>query len=270
MYGSLVAGLFECLLDDRMILQIMIRLSRREKGKAMHQAPLTGVVSRYLDSFLWQDWLKLPASLSGDGTALINLLLLLLISGVSGAIVFACFCYYSRGVPVDRPMDSSLIPASILAALIFYQTASWPAFSILMVAFLGFIHYRTLVKDLTDVLFVFWSILSGVFIGIGFAIPALGANVILGLVLIFIIHRRSARLYYLLLLRFEPKVAASLMETVRMMHGRIRTQYEKNGLIDMTVEVGLRYVSMETVDRIAAMDGVHRAVMVSNDFDIPC
>lgn len=222
-------------------------------------------INPFLQNISWSSWFKLPSTLTPEEASVINLLLILLAAGLGGTIVFACCRYYYRGVPISRQMDTSLIPASVLAALIFYQSSSWPALSILLVAVLGFVHYRTVIKDMTDVLFVFWSILSGIFFGIGFPLPTLALDAAIAIGMGIYVNRRSSQLVYLLIIRYDPHIAKQLMETLQLLHGKVRSQFERNGLIDMTVEVRLRYISMAIVDSIAAMEGVHNAIMVSND-----
>ncbi len=218
------------------------------------------------ESFNWQSWISLPASLPQAGASLVNLALILLAAAVGGAIIFAGFRFYFRGVPISHQLEASLVPATVLATLFFYQSGDWPGLPILLVAVLGFIHFRTVVKDMTDSLFAFWTILSGIFIGAGFPLPTLAADAILAISLIIYVSRRSAQVTYLLLLRYDPKIAGhQMMDTIKHLHGRIRSQFEKNGLTDLTVEVRLCYINMETIDRIAAMTGVHTAILVGND-----
>ena len=218
-----------------------------------------------LDGDSWGGWFKLPEAMTGEQAVLVKLLLNLLASAIGGLLIFACCRLYYRGVPISHQLDASLIPASVLSALIFYGTGTTPGLSILLVVVMGVVHFRTVIKDFADVLFVFWAILSGIFIGAGLPLEVLIADgAITGVIFLFV-NRRASQLVYLLLIRYDPRAAGELMPTLQLLHGKIRSQFEKNGLIDLTVEVRLRYVSLAIVDRIAAMDGVHNAVMVSSD-----
>jgi hypothetical protein len=212
-----------------------------------------------LQKITWNSWFRLPAGLSGTDAAILNVILLFLASGLGGLIIFAFCRYYYRGVPISHQLDASLIPAAVISTLIFYQAGTWPALSILMVATLAIVHFRTVIKDMTDVIFVFWAVLSGIFTGAGFPLPTLVLDAAIALISLILISRRSFRLIYLLI------IAGQLIPALQPLHGKIRSQFEKNGLIDLTIEVRLRFISLEIVDRIAAMDGVQNAVMVSND-----
>ncbi len=213
----------------------------------------------------WNTWIRLPSTLSREHAAWLDLILILLASAVGGIIIFAFCRYYYRGVPITSYLDTSLIPASVLSTLIFYQSSGWPALPVCLVAVLGFVHFRTVINDPIDVTFVFWTILSGLLIGAGFPLPVLLLDVLISLVGLIWTGRRSSRLVYLLIIRYEPRIGESLMKMLQPLHGKVRSQFERNGLIDLSVEVRLRYISLSLVDKITAMEGVHNAVMVSND-----
>lgn len=226
---------------------------------------LSRMASSAAQKWSWDSWLRLPATLSREHAALLNLVLILLASAIGGLMIFAFCRYYYRGVPIMNNLDSSLIPASVLSTLIFYQSGGLPGLSILLVAVLGFIHFRSVIKDFIDVSFVFWSIISGLLIGAGYPLPVLLVDGLIVLAGLLLTNHRSSRLIYLLIIRYDPQIANQLMQILQPLHGKIRSQFAKNGLIDLTIEVRLRYISLAIVDRIAAMEGVHNAVMVSND-----
>ena len=197
-------------------------------------------------------------------------LLVLLLASLVGVLIIFFYCrYYFRGVPISRTLDVSLIPAGLLATIIFRQSADWPGISLMMIIIFGFIHFRSVVKDTTDVLFVLWAIVSGLFIGAGYAIPTLVADVVIGMGGMIMVWRRSARVTYLLLVRYESKIAESLMDILRPLHGRIRSQINRNGMIDLTIEIHLHYINLTLVDKLNAMAGVHNAVMINNEGNDP-
>ncbi len=213
----------------------------------------------------WSSWIKLPAAISPDQAALVNLILILAASAVGGLIIFACCRYYYRGVPISRQLDVSLVPAAMLATLIFYQSGPRPGLSILLIVILAYIHFRTVIQEMDDMIFVFWAVMSGIFIGAGLPLPTLFLDSILSVIGVIIVSRRGTKMVYLLIIRYETGIAGELMPILQPLHGKVRSQYEKNGLIDLTIEVKLRYISLALVDHIASLDGVYNAVMVSNN-----
>lgn len=228
---------------------------------------LAAQVSERIDFFArWLDSLRLADVLSSEQLTWLHLFGLLLISAVSGGVIYAFSRFYYRGITAIHQTDNSLIPASVLATLVFYQAAPWPGLSILMVAILAFVHYRTVIKDLTDVTFIFWAILSGLFIGLGFFWQIPAANFILAAIATVAILVRDRRHIYLILIRCRPEVADRLFASLQPLEAKLKSRSEKEGQIDLTVAVPLRNISIAVIDTIAAMDGVHSAVMINSQF----
>lgn len=219
-----------------------------------------------LDEWLHLNWLvSLPVSGYGALQALIDLVAVLFFAAVGGAIIFLLCRYYYRGVPISHFLDVSLIPSSVLAALILYQAGVWPGLSILLIIIFSVIHFRSVIKDTTDMLFVSWTLLSGLLIGAGYVWPILIADLVGALIGLIWISLRAARHIYLLLIRYDSSIACQLLQTLQPFHGHIRFQAEKNGLTDLTMEINLRYVNLSLLERINSMEGVHNAVMVSHE-----
>jgi len=194
-----------------------------------------------------------------------NLFLLLLASGLGGLIIFANCRLYYRGVPISHQLDGSLIPATMISTLIFVQAGPWPAISILLVVILSVVHFRTVIKDMTDMIFVFWAVAAGVLTGAGIPLQTLVLDGVGTLICLIIISRHGAHLFGLLMVRYEPRSSNELMPILQQLHGKIRSQIEVDGLIDLSIEVHLRDIDLAIINHIAAIEGVKNAFMVSND-----
>lgn len=222
------------------------------------------MTGRVDDFARWLGNLQTSELLSSEQLTWMHLFGLLLISAVSGTVIFIFCRFYYRGIPVEHGADNSLIPVSVLATLVFYQAAPWPGLSILMIAILAFVHYRTVIKDLTDVTFVFWAILSGLFIGLGFFWQVLSANILLAGLGMILIHLRNRRHIFLILIRCRADVLQSLLAALEPLDYVLVKKTERDGQLDLTVEVPLRNINIAIIDSIAAMEGVHSAVMLNN------
>lgn len=194
-----------------------------------------------------------------------NLFLLLLASGLGGLIIFANCRLYYRGVPISHQLDGSLIPATMISTLIFVQAGPWPALSILLVVILSVVHFRSVIKDMTDMIFVFWAVAAGVMTGAGIPLQTLVMDVAGTLICLIIISRHGSQMLGLLMVRYEPRISNELMPILQQLKGKIRSQIEVDGLIDLSIEVHLRDIDLATINRIAAIEGVKNAFMISND-----
>ena len=216
---------------------------------------------------LWTGLLFLPAIVSPDKSPALYLILVLCASALGGAMVysFAHFYYRDMADVQPQPLTVSLLPATFLTTLIVYQSGQWPGLSILMISVLAIIHFRTTIHGTTDLLFVFWAVLSGVLIAIGFVLPVLLLNGLICLAGFFLVNRRLSRTQYRLIVRFEQAALSRLEPVLASLNGQEVSRKEQDGVIDLVLEVSLREVSLPVVDRIAAMPGVQRATMITTN-----
>ena len=200
-----------------------------------------------------------------EGETWFGLFTLLVYAALSSlAVYFVCRVYFAD-IPQDRPLSGSLVPAAVLTTLIYYQNSMLPGLSILMIAILAFIHYRSVIKDMTDVAFVFWTVLTGLLIGAGLTWPVLLANVLIAAGTLGWLRFRTGRQGYLLLIRYKLEAAEAVFERLKPMKGDIHSQHEQEGMVDLAIEVKLCNISLDQVDQIAGTEGVESAVMVSRD-----
>ena len=204
-----------------------------------------------------------------DAQSWMDLAMLLLASLVGAFLVYLSSRLYYRGYASNTRLELSLIPAGLLATLLYQQTTDWPGFTLTLIIVLSIIHFRSVVRDSTDVLFVLWAILSGLFIGAGYPFPVLAVDGVLTIGGIVLARRRSSRITYLLLVRYSPSASEPLMAILRPLHGVMISQIERGGMISMTIEIPLRSVNLALVDTINAIDGVHHVVMVNHEGNDP-
>ena len=228
------------------------------------------LVTKVLDN---PAWLDNPALLDTqawlDTQSWLDLAILMIASLVGVIMIYLACRYYYRGVSTSQRLELSLIPAGLLATLIFQQSAGWPGFSLTMIIVLSIIHFRSVIKDKTDALFVLWAILSGLFVGAGYPIQVLAADLVISLGGVLLAQQRSLRITYLLLIRYESRAAIPLLDVLRPLHGTVVSQADRNGLISMTIEIPLRFINLTLVDTINAIEGVQHAVMVNHEGNDP-
>ncbi len=216
---------------------------------------------------LWTGLLFLPALVSPDQSPALYLILIMGASALAGVLVYSFSYFYYRDMTgmQTQPLTISLLPVTFLTTLIVYQAGQWPGLSILMISALAIIHFRTAIHGTNDLLFVFWAVLSGVLIAIGFVLPVLLVNGLICLTGYFLVNRRLSRTQYRFIIRFEQAALSRLEPVLMNLNGQEISRKEQDGNIDLVLEVSLRDVSLSVVDRIAAMPGVQRATMITTN-----
>ncbi len=197
---------------------------------------------------------------------LINLIVTLTYASIAGGLVFVAFRYYYRGLPINSELDISLIPASVLSAFLFTQFTIWPGLSILLVVIFGAIHFRTVIKEPADAVFVFWSIISGIMTGSGYRFSTILFNlaILLGGVIVLMIRQDLGS--YLLIISYHPSVETKLMDKISPLQATVQEMSEANSRRDMTLKLSAKNIDLELIDQLSEMDGVYQALIMHSNY----
>lgn len=114
--------------------------------------------------------------------------------GLSVAFIIGLFIYmiYKKtysGVIYSHSFNISLIVMSMATALIIVGISTNVLLSLGMVGALSIVRFRTPIKDPMDIVYIFWSIITGILCGAGFVILAIIGSIAIGVVLIFFINQ---------------------------------------------------------------------------------
>jgi len=213
------------------------------------------------------NWVYLPNLVSPDKRPALALAILLAAAALSGLFVSLFYRLYSQGLPEtsSRPLLATLLPTALLSALVVYQAAEWPAMPLLLIALLAMLHFRTVIRQARDLLFVGAALAAGLLSGLGFAIPVLMASGLAFACGALILNRRLARQSYRFVIQCEPEALTRLEPLLQDLKGEAISRQETDGLIDLVLLVRLREASMSVVDQVTALPGVRKAVLIAAD-----
>jgi len=213
------------------------------------------------------NWVYLPNLVSPDERPALALAILLAAAALSGLFVSLFYRLYSQGLPEtsSRPLLATLLPTALLSALVVYQAAEWPAMPLLLIALLAMLHFRTVIRQARDLLFVGAALAAGLLSGLGFSIPVLIASGLAFACGALILNRRLARQSYRFVIQCEPEALKRLEPLFQDLKGEEISRQETDGLIDLVLLVRLREASMSVVDQVTALPGVRKAVLIAAD-----
>lgn len=183
-------------------------------------------------------------------------------AGLAAAMVFGLYRYFYRGLPRSDVMDYSLMPASIMASFLFYQFGSWPALTIILVVVFSLIHFRTVIYEPIDALFIFWALISGIFTGIGLEWYIVLFNLFVMLAGMLLIRWRQTRLPYLLLVRYDMRINQLLLQKLEPLNGSVKEQSVLDGISEIKLELAASSIDLILIEEITHMEGVHQAMML--------
>ena len=154
----------------------------------------------------------------------------------------------------------------MITTLVILAISSNVVLSLGMVGALSIVRFRTAVKDPMDIVYLFWSIASGIVLGAGMLPLAVLGTAFVGIVLIALGVKKVKDSPYILIVecddeRAEEAAAAKVREVVKKYTVKSKT-VSKSG-IEMTMEVRLPEMSTEFVNAVTKIDGVKNAALVS-------
>ncbi len=194
----------------------------------------------------------------------------LALSFVVGLFIYFVYKKTFNGVMYASSFGISLIGLSLITTLVILAVSSNVILSLGMVGALSIVRFRTAIKEPLDIVYLFWAIASGIVFGAGLIPLGVIGSLLIGIVLLVFGNYRTSENPYLLVINCDNE------ETERQVKETVQTQVKKQMIksktvsqkgIEMTIEVRLKEMSTDFINRIASMPGVGNAVLVSYNGD---
>lgn len=190
----------------------------------------------------------------------------LLFSLVVGLFIFVIYKKTLTGVMYSTGFALTLVGMAMVTTLVIMAVTSNVVLSLGMVGALSIVRFRAAIKEPMEIVFLFWSLATGIVIGAGMIPLAVIGSVIIGGVLLVLANRKSHDKLYMLVIRCtDPASEAAAMAIADKLHDKPRVKAKtvtKDG-VEITAEVRLRDGSTDFVGEISALDGVESAALVS-------
>lgn len=160
----------------------------------------------------------------------------------------------------------TMVGLSLVTTLVIMAVTSNVVLSLGMVGALSIVRFRAAIKEPLEIVFLFWSIASGIVIGAGMIPLTVVGSVTIGIILLVFANRKSGDTPYILVLGCtDEKVEEAAMDTMRKLVDRcaVKSKTVNQNGIELTVEVRLKDAGTSFVNRLSNIDGVDSAVLVS-------
>lgn len=191
------------------------------------------------------------------------------ISFIIGLFIYAVYKKTFTGVMYSRTFNVSLVAMTMVTALIIQGITSNIILSLGMVGALSIVRFRTAIKDPMDILFLFWSIATGILCGAGLIPLAVIGSVAIGLVLVAMMNHMTLDTAYLLIVKLngdetEKKVSDLLNSRIKKFFIKSKT-ITGNQSTEIVYEIRLKDQSTSFVNEISNLENIQSAVMLSYD-----
>ncbi|HEX3078185.1 MAG TPA: DUF4956 domain-containing protein [Lachnospiraceae bacterium] len=202
--------------------------------------------------------------------SLLDTIIAMCVGLILGLFIFLVYKKTFNGVLYSASFGVSLIAMTLITTFIIQAITSNVVLSLGMVGALSIVRFRTAVKEPLDISFLFWSIAAGIVTGAGLIPLAVIGSVLIGIILLIFVNRKTSDNPYIVVINCENDSAEkSAVEAVKQSVNKqvVKSKtVSKNG-IELTMEVRLKDMTTEFVNRISELKGVSNVVLVSYNGD---
>ena len=202
--------------------------------------------------------------------SLLDMAVALLLAVAVGLFIMLVYKKTFKGVLYSSGFAVSLLGMTLVTTLIILAVTSNVVLSLGMVGALSIVRFRSAIKEPIDIVFLFWAISAGIVLGAGILPLALVGSLLIGLVLVLFVNKKSVDNPYILVLHLESDGAER--EALKLTEARVKKQVVKAKTVnaagvELTVEVRLSGMTTAFVNELTALPGVRDAVLVSYNGD---
>lgn len=202
--------------------------------------------------------------------SLLDMGLALVLAFCLGLFIFLVYKKTFNGVMYSSSFGVTLIALTMITTLVILAVTSNVVLSLGMVGALSIVRFRTAIKEPLDIAFLFWSIAVGIVLAAGMIPLAVIGSVVIGVILLVFVNKKSYTHPYILVLSCaghaaEAKAQEHLKQYVK--RSVVKSKTAQKGLVELNLEVWLKNDNTDFVNELSDLPGVNNAVLVSYNGD---
>lgn len=206
----------------------------------------------------------------GGGTNLSagNILLILAVACLLGLYIFAVYKLSSKSAFYSKDLNVTMAGMPLIIAAIMIAMQSNLLVSLGMVGALSIVRFRNAVKNPIDLLYLFWSISTGIIVGVGLYILALVLCIVMTILLIVLDMIPNAKAPDLLVLRaVSDQMDYTGLETLikdYCKYYKEKSRCIKNGEVELIIEIKSSKKE-ELLQKLAVQEQMTQVNCISHD-----
>lgn len=185
---------------------------------------------------------------------------------VIGLFIFMVYKKTFKGVMYSSGFALTLVGLSLVTTLVIMAVTSNVVLSLGMVGALSIVRFRAAIKEPIEIVYLFWSIASGIVIGAGMIPLAVIGSAMIGVILLLFANRKMHESPYILILncddeKSEKEVLHMAQKAVKRF--QVKSKTVNAGGIELTAEIRLKDAATSFVNRFHDIEGVRNVTLVS-------
>ena len=193
----------------------------------------------------------------------------LVVAFAVGLFIYAVYKKTFNGVIYSHSFNISLLIMTMATALVIMGISTNVLLSLGMVGALSIVRFRTPIKDPMDLVFIFWSIVSGILCGAGFIPLVIIGAILIGIVLVVFANKLTVENPYLLVIKFNEQHTTDAIQ--KLLASSTKRYVLKSTSVSMfneteaTYEIRVKENDAQIMQQVQQLPGVTSAMMISYD-----
>lgn len=204
------------------------------------------------------------------GVSILDMAIALVLAFALGLFIFLIYKKTYNGVMYSSSFGVTLIALTMITTVVILAVTSNVVLSLGMVGALSIVRFRTAIKEPLDIAFLFWSIGAGIVLAAGMIPLAVIGSVIIGVVLLVFVNKKSHTNPYIVVIRcvdHEAEVKATDFLKANAERCVVKSKSAQKGEIELNMEIRLKSDNTDFINTLADISGVQSAVLVSYNGD---
>lgn len=198
--------------------------------------------------------------------SILDMALALVLAFGLGLFIFFVYKKTYQGVMYSSSFGTTLIALTMITTVVILAVTSNVVLSLGMVGALSIVRFRTAIKEPLDIAFLFWSIAVGIVLAAGMIPLAVIGSVVIGLILLVFVNRKSHLSPYIAVLSCTDSAAEkAAVEYLQSKTEKcvVKSKTASKGAVELNLDVRLKDCNTDFINELADMQGVTSAVLVS-------
>jgi len=205
-----------------------------------------------------------------NSVTLLDMVIALALAFGLGLFIFLIYKKTYTGVMYSASFGVTLVALTMITTLVILAVTSNVVLSLGMVGALSIVRFRTAIKEPLDIAFLFWSIAVGIVLAAGMLPLAVIGSVVIGLVLLVFVNKKSHLHPYILVLQcdgHQTEVQARAFLEQYTQRCVLKSKTVQREQVELNLEIRLKEDNTDFINALSTMPGVYSAVLVSYNGD---
>lgn len=202
--------------------------------------------------------------------SVLDMVIALVLAFGLGMFIFLVYKKTYNGVMYSSGFATTLVALTMITTVVILAVTSNVVLSLGMVGALSIVRFRTAIKEPLEIAFLFWSIAVGIVLAAGMIPLAVIGSVIIGIILLVFVNRKSHTNPYIVVLscnNHESETKAKKFLEEKAERCVIKSKTAQKGRVELNIEIRLKDDNTDFVNELAEIEGIQSAALVSYNGD---